>query len=43
MCKHDVYGERFQDAWESTGEMEANVEDFEKYNQDNYIKGIYDE
>ncbi len=41
--KHDVYGERFWVAWECTGEIEANAEDFEQYPQENDIEDIFDE
>ena len=41
--KHDVYGERFRVAWECTGEIEANAEDFEQYPQENDIEDISDE
>jgi hypothetical protein len=30
-------------AWECTGEIEANAEDFEQYPQENDIEDIFDE
>ncbi len=40
---HDVYGERFWVAWESTDEMEVNMEHFENYPQENDMENISDE
>ena len=40
---HDVYGERFWAAREITGEMEASLENFEQYPQENDTEDISDE
>jgi len=41
--KHDVYGEIFWAAREITGEMEASLENFEQYPQENDTEDISDE
>jgi hypothetical protein len=41
--KHDVYGERFRNSWENTGETELHVDDFEEYAQENEVEEVFDE
>ncbi len=42
ICNHDVYGKRFWVTLKSTGEIEANTEDFEQYLQEDDIEDISD-
>ncbi len=41
--KHGVYGERFRNSWENTGETELHVDDFEEYAQENEVEEVFDE